>query len=286
MLKLLRSIRLINTLAALLLLIGLQHYFNPAINLFQLLFNNEFTPLLLAVFFGLSGGYAFNNAIDKTSDEVNQKNKNIVETKQLYLIGLFGHLLSVLFIIWLPKPTIWSIIYLNIIILFYNLYFKRILIIGNLLIAFLSLIPFYLALQINVLESSFVIEQKIVFILLFAFVSFSGTFAREIIKDIEDIKGDTKVNMKTLPIVFSIPLAKGVATLFILFALIVFNSILYNHSDYNIDLTIAIIGFILTSSPLILSINALINNKINNPTLAQKLLKAGMFLSIIFLYFI
>lgn len=287
MLKFFNSIRIINSIAAILLMVALQHVFHPSTELHVFLQNRSFSLLLVTLFLALSGGYAFNNGVDFESDKINNKNTNIFNGSLLIKLGIISQLLSIILAYFLPSYLFWNIVYINTIIVLYNTYFKKVVLVGNLFIAFLSLFPYYISLQINVIENNQLThESTVALVLLFALVSFLGTLSREIIKDIEDIKGDQKTGVQTLPIQFSINIAKYASAGLSLATLVVFNFILYNYKWIGISAGLTIFGFIVVSIPLFLSIAVLLNKKINNPKQAQQFIKVAMFFSIIFLLFI
>lgn len=274
-------------MAAIALMVALQHVFHPNTALEVFLRNNTFSLLLLTLFLGLSGGYSFNNGTDLQTDKINNKNTNILNGKLLIQIGVIGHVSSIVLSYFLPSYLFWNIVYINTIIIVYNTYFKKVILAGNLFIAFLSLFPYYISLQINVIENDQLIHKSAVeLVLLFALVSFLGTLAREIIKDIEDIEGDQQTGAQTIPIRFSVNAAKYISIILNLVSLVVFNFILYNYKSIGFSPGVAIFGFTTVSIPLFLSIIALLNKKINNPKQAQKLIKVAMFFSIIFLILI
>lgn len=287
MLKFFNSIRIINSIAAILLMVALQHVFHPNTEITVFLKNRSFSLLLVTLFLALSGGYAFNNGVDFESDKINNKNINIFNGSLLIKLGIISQLLSMILAYFLPSYLFWNIVYINTIIILYNTYFKKVVLVGNLFIAFLSLFPYYISLQINVIENDQLIrESTVALVLLFALVSFAGTLSREIIKDIEDIKGDQKTGVQTLPIQFSINISKYASVTLSLATLVVFNFILYNYKWIGISIGLAILGFIVVSIPLFLSIAVLLNKKINNPKQAQQFIKAAMLFSIIFLLLI
>jgi 4-hydroxybenzoate polyprenyltransferase len=104
---------------------------------------------------------------------------------------------------------------------FYSTTYKRQLIIGNLVISFLTaLVPLMVVLfEVSVLRVAYfkeVIIHGITYFKLFAWVggyaafAFITTLIREIIKDTEDFEGDNAFGLNTLPIAFGVPVAKMV----------------------------------------------------------------------------
>jgi 4-hydroxybenzoate polyprenyltransferase len=99
---------------------------------------------------------------------------------------------------------------------FYSAQFKRQPFIGNLIVSFLT------ALSLLVLAVYY--RQNVDLLLIYASFAFVITLVREIIKDMEDVRGDARFGCRTLPIVWGIRRTKAflyvliasfIATLFI-----------------------------------------------------------------------
>ena len=110
-------------------------------------------------------------------------------------------------------------------------------------------------------------------ILLLSILAFFANLGREIVKDIEDIKGDEKFNYKTLPITVGKNYASWIACTFVLFAIIFsFLPYLFNLLTINYLIFVLIADTIFAiSCPLILI----------SPIKAQKFMKIGMFIALI-----
>ncbi|GBL35176.1 digeranylgeranylglyceryl phosphate synthase [Filimonas sp.] len=95
-------------------------------------------------------------------------------------------------------------------LLFYSTTFKRKLIIGNLVIAVLTALSL---LTVAAYEPMFPIFQISLYSIkiywLYVLFAFLVTFCREVVKDIEDIKGDDARQCKTIPLVWGIQAAKN-----------------------------------------------------------------------------
>jgi 4-hydroxybenzoate polyprenyltransferase len=94
---------------------------------------------------------------------------------------------------------------------YYSVYFKRIPLTGNLIIAFLvSLavaVPF-------IFDANAMNSQPIIYLVSFySAFAFFMTLSREIIKDCEDIEGDHSVGMNTLPVVIGKDLTRKITGL-------------------------------------------------------------------------
>ncbi|PWG04361.1 geranylgeranylglycerol-phosphate geranylgeranyltransferase [Polaribacter aquimarinus] len=193
----------------------------------------EFSLLALSVVLITAGGYIINDIYDIETDKINKPNKVFINVtiskknawKSYYLLTFFGLILG-LYISKNHNFPINSFIFIFTIIglFFYSKFFKKLPIIGNLMV---SSFIWLMILQISIFEyikvdnghdfvsyinlhknNSFRLSTVIY---TFAFFAFQTTFIREIIKDIEDINGDLKLNAKTLPIVIGRKRASKVA---------------------------------------------------------------------------
>ena len=101
----------------------------------------------------------------------------------------------------------------------YSNHLKRLPLIGNVTIAFLT------SLAILVLSIYYHQNQFLVYI--FAMFAFFISLIREIVKDMEDVKGDANFGCKTLPIVWGIPKTKQVIyVFFFIFAILLLSTYL------------------------------------------------------------
>lgn len=160
--------------------------------------------LFISVIITTASGYLINNYYDINSDKIN--NKNIEDLSKTfygncYLLHLFTSLL-VLFISDLSPGWLNLVIITHILVYLYSLKFQHWPIIGNLVVAFLSsivlLIPHWLTGYFWELENFNLSENLNQIFVIFCFLL---SIKREIVKDMEDIKGDLKTGSYTLAIV-------------------------------------------------------------------------------------
>jgi 4-hydroxybenzoate polyprenyltransferase len=185
----------------------------------------EFLILATSIIFITAGGYIINDIFDIQADKINKPGKVLVEktitkknAKILYtLFAVIGLSLGI-YISYKLGEINYSLIFLFTIISLY-LYSKKlkgIAIIGNLtvsLLVALTIVTVFLFESINTLKASNLIEaigqlfnslSLSIKVLGYTIFAFTITALREVIKDIEDIKGDYAVKMKTLPIILGI----------------------------------------------------------------------------------
>ena len=198
-------------------------------------------------------GNILNDIIDFKNDSYNHPNRilpqHIISIKQAYFI-LFSCLLIILvssFYITMIAKTYLLII--NVLLFFYNIYYKNMFLIGNIVIALLLSSVF--------IFTELVLAQSYTQLSIPAVLAFGLSLIREIIKDLEDMDGDNKVGRTTMPIYLGIQ-----PTLIFIYILIVSFLVLclyiYYYYYYTDIFLYSVI--ILVEIPLIISLFLLINN--------------------------
>lgn len=196
----------------------------------------DFFLLVLATLLISAAGYAINDYFDLRTDRINKPSKIILGRKisrrsailyhslfnitavviGTYLALRVGH--WPLMLIFLVVPTL---------LWLYSIRYKRRFLIGNIIVALLAgfVVAMVWIFESHALPTELMSHEAIItityFARIYALFAFIATLAREIIKDIEDIKGDAKTACKTIPIVSGIHATKKLIT-FLTIALIVF----------------------------------------------------------------
>jgi 4-hydroxybenzoate polyprenyltransferase len=177
--------------------------------------NLQFIVYWLTIILITAAGNIINDIYDVEIDKINKPNTFIIgkylevsNAKKWYLtLNIFGNLAGIIFSISINKPFLFLIfIGTSLLLHWYSKYLKSKPLLGNFLIAFL--ISFSIVL-IAILDINYQVKSinqifTILFIYILAIFSFFINLLREIIKDVEDIKGDYKLKMNTLPILFGI----------------------------------------------------------------------------------
>ncbi|MCH2223844.1 MAG: geranylgeranylglycerol-phosphate geranylgeranyltransferase [Crocinitomicaceae bacterium] len=245
-----RLIRPINLLIIALTMYGLGWYFDTCISDGGV---NSFTffILVLSTIIIAAAGNIINDYFDVRADRINKPDRMVIEKhikKRVAIVTHWGFnfiaFSMAIYLTWKTGSFWYAFIHLfsiNVLWL-YSLYFKRQFLIGNLLIAALTalvtiLVGIYFY-QINNISShelgtiypfenihnSFSIIWISLGLALFAFLL---NFAREIVKDIEDVKGDLELKSRTIPIVLGTIKSKRIVAfilaIVILSALFVWN---------------------------------------------------------------
>ena len=222
-----------------------------------------FAVLVLATVFIAAGGYVINDIYDMETDAINKPNKVIVgkqitedfANKLYILFTVIGVGLGFYLSNSVGKPPFF-IVFLAIsgLLYIYASYLKQVAVVGNivvsgavalslLVVGIFELVPAISPENQNVQSTMFEVLTD------FAIFAFLINFIREIVKDIQDVDGDHKAGMQTLPIVFgkarTAKIAFGLTCITILIIAYYIGTFVYMHIE-------AIIYFlILVIAPLI-----------------------------------
>jgi 4-hydroxybenzoate polyprenyltransferase len=181
------------------------------LNLFLLVFASSLT---------IASGYIINNFYDSQKDLINRPNKSMLDrlvsqkTKLnvYFTLNLIAALMA-LYVSW--RAFLFFSVYIFL-IWFYSHKIKKYPLIGNLTSAFLAVLPFFAILLYfyNQLSLNEIENEKEHFAVIFCHATFLFLLLliREMIKDLENIKGDLANNYKTIPIVYGELVSKKIIT--------------------------------------------------------------------------
>ncbi|MFM2134758.1 MAG: hypothetical protein RL021_158 [Bacteroidota bacterium] len=173
----------------------------------------RFMLLTAATLLVAAAGYIINEVFDVTADAVNRPGTNPFESRlskgsgrtAFYILGTAGAVMGFVAGADVPAPAIRLIHAFSVLSLWmYSSYYKRRLLSGNLLIALLSGLAVILT---GLYETAFYPNMQV--LLPFSVFAFMVSLVREIIKDMEDLDGDERMQCKTLPIRFGIRTSKA-----------------------------------------------------------------------------
>jgi 4-hydroxybenzoate polyprenyltransferase len=171
-------------------------------------FNFHNLAFFASIILTTAAGYAINDHFDIQSDVLNNKNRPIskyrLTLKNVVLFYSFLNFFAIL-LSYLSVDIYFAFIVLlvQLSLLLYARYFKRIALIGNILVALLSSLSILLIVKIIPEVNS----EFQTFLLHFSIFIFVYTFTRELFKTIEDTQGDKASNMKTISCLLGIKLS-------------------------------------------------------------------------------
>ncbi|MCP9756897.1 prenyltransferase [Lacihabitans sp. CCS-44] len=201
----------------------------------------EFLILVLSTVLIAAGGYIINDYFDVKIDQINKPDEVFVGRiiKRRYAL-LIHQILSGMGVV-LGLFLSWKILLVNsfsvTILWFYASIFKKKPFSGNLIVAFLT--------ALSISEIALYYEPGRIIIHIYALFAFFINLIREIIKDMEDMKGDAAHGSKTLPIFLGIRKTKNIIySLLVLFVALVL-ILLAKLSNFNLWLCFGILGLLL-----------------------------------------
>lgn len=177
-----------------------------------------FLCLCVASILIAAAGYIINDYFDLNIDRVNKPDRLIIEKVikrrsailwHWFLSGI-GVLLS-LFVSWKLRNPIIGVGNIGCVILlwFYSTTFKRQLLIGNVIISLLTAWVILVLFVCEVrLHYAYNLGRTFKYAIVYGGFAFIISLIREVVKDIEDIEGDTRHGCRTMPIVWGINVAK------------------------------------------------------------------------------
>lgn len=171
----------------------------------------QFWLFLLSCLFMAAGGNIINDFYDVEIDKINRPNRPLVtaspfKLKVVYRTGVLMLFISVCLGFWLGNHVDsvsfgFFYFFAALALMAYSQKLKRQLLSGNFLVSLLTALPYFLLFYLIKINHPDQVSLLIYRIFLFLMImSFLLNFIREIIKDLEDIKGDFSINSKTLPI--------------------------------------------------------------------------------------
>jgi len=173
-----------------------------------------------------AAGYIINDYFDINIDEVNKPQKmviaKIINRRWAILMHLVISTIGVAISLYVAIKTSYIVVLANIgctlLLWFYSTTFKKKLLSGNIIISALTawtVMVLYFATNTELIETFALnndmqeaMKRIFKFASLYAGFAFIISLVREVVKDIEDMEGDSRYNCKTMPIVWGVPAAK------------------------------------------------------------------------------
>lgn len=181
----------------------------PELPLKKVLFDLNLLMLVLASSFAIAGGYIINSFYDNDKDLINRPRKTMLDklvSQRTKLSGYF--VLNFVSVIFASYVSFKAVVFFSLYIFgiwFYSHKLKKFPFVGNLVAATLAVVPFF-AVFIYYKNFDLVIFVHATF--LFLIISM-----RELVKDLENLKGDLAQNYNTIPVVYGEKASKTMLTI-------------------------------------------------------------------------
>lgn len=171
----------------------------------ELILSFDFFLMAVSTVLISAGGYIINDYYDQKIDLINRPEKVVVGTKirrRLAILAHFGLSISGIAVGFYLDIKIGVVhIFSTFCLWYYSNYLRRLPLIGNLIIAFLT--------SLTMLIVAIYIERNEILIYIYAVFAFGIVLIREVIKDIEDFKGDSAFGVQSIPVLWGIRSAKA-----------------------------------------------------------------------------
>ena len=183
-----------------------------------------------------AAGYIINDYYDVKIDYINKPDRVVVGKVLKRRVVMVAHTMinfAGIGLGFLVSPIVAIINFLSALLLWlYSNQLKRMPLAGNLSVALLT------GLSIYIVEIVFRSGNQ--FVLVYAAFAFGYTVIREIVKDMEDVKGDETFGCKTIPIVYGLRVTKWIILAFsLIFTMSLSAALISINSDF---ITILIVG--------------------------------------------
>jgi 4-hydroxybenzoate polyprenyltransferase len=189
---------------------------SPNLPVRKVIFDANLLAIVIASAMVIAAGYIINNFYDAEKDLINKPHKTMLDrlVSQRFKLSTY-FLLNFLAVFVASYVSFKAVLFFSSYIFgiwFYSHKLKRIPFVGNFVSATLAIAPFFV---VFVYYRNF---ETVIFV--HALFLFLLILAREMIKDLENIKGDIAQNYKTIPIIFGEQFSKYLITTLILISLI------------------------------------------------------------------
>ena len=212
-----------------LVIIALAQYFTAIFLLggFQIVYSKQLFLLSLSTILIAAAGYIINDYYDVKIDLINKPKRVVIGRVLKRRVAMILHTLLNFIGIGLGLFLSIEIALLNfvsaLLLWAYSNQFKRMVLVGNLSVAFLTGLSIYIV--------AFHFDPYNSYIIAYSLFAFFVTLIREIIKDLEDLKGDSTFGCRTLPVAYGLRTTKLVIYLATVLLLISLSMLFYFFID-------------------------------------------------------
>ena len=238
------------------------------------------SSIILAAFaasFTLASGNIINDIYDVEIDKINRSSRPLPSGKISYKEALVLYftflLLSLIISLFINIPAFFIVILATLVLFLYSKYLKRIPLIGNITVAFLTgLVFIYGGIAVENYDAAIIPA-------LFAFLI---NFMREIVKDMQDVKGDEKAGVISFPIKYGFQKSK-ILSLVVSILLILFTFYPFLIQLYRIEYFIIVMVIV---NPLLIYANKILfeDHSEKNLEKVSIILKLNMMIGLIAIF--
>lgn len=227
--------------------------------------NFQFGLLVLSTVLIAAGGYVINDIFDQETDEINKSKKvivgNFISESLAYNIYVALTLSGVSIGYYLSNVVMRPMFLIIFILIASLLYFyattlKQIALIGNIVVAFVLsfsvlIINFFDIFPATARDNREIMQPIFLIIFDYAIFAFLINLIREIVKDLQDTKGDYNQGMQTLPIILGIKRTSKLLSILMIIPVVILLIYINNYLMLN-NLYISVIyGLLLVVGPII-----------------------------------
>lgn len=242
--------------------------------------NHISTNLFLAGLVGFlitAAGNSINDIIDIDIDRINRPNRPlpslIITLKQAWVLFVMLVTTSLVLSLFLNQFAFLIVLLSNVLLILYSLTLKRVTLFGNIVISFLTAYAFIFG---------GIVVENVKGALIPAVFAFLINLIREMIKDMEDIKGDKLAGLNTFPIKFG-STASQYFVLFVSTILFLFSFVPFLFHIYEIEFFVTIM--IIVNPILFYIVKSLFEDSSKqNLSRISSLLKLNMVIGLIAIY--
>lgn len=225
-----------------------------------------------------AAGNIVNDIYDIETDKVSHPNRvlaqGLLSKKEAVFLYNFFNVIAIILASRISDYLIVIVLFTIILLYVYSAYLKKLPLVGNIVIAFITGLAF--------IYGGFAADNTNGAIVLAVF-AFLINLIREIVKDIQDIEGDSKLSFKTFPILYGIKKSKKIILLFTIL-LIGFTFYPFITQLYKIEYFLIVMIFV--NPLLLLSLKILFDmKKENRYKIVSNILKINMILGLIAIWF-
>ncbi|HSJ11290.1 MAG TPA: geranylgeranylglycerol-phosphate geranylgeranyltransferase [Gillisia sp.] len=215
----------------------------PELPLRRVIFDANLFFLILSSATVIASGYIINNFYDSEKDLINRPKKTMLDrfVSQRTKLSVY-FILNFAAIFFASYVSFRAVVFFSLYIFgiwFYSHRLKRILFLGNLVASILTIVPFFVVfIYYKNFETVIFIHATFLYLMI---------VMRELVKDLENLKGDLILNYKTLPVVYGEKWSKFFLTVLSILSMVPILLLITRYEigqmDYYFYLSLILLGF-------------------------------------------